>query len=54
MLCGGKENEKVYGIISWGLGCATGVGIYTSVAFHRQWIDKEINASRFQGKKNNY
>ena len=42
MICGSKEKEKIYGVISWGLDCAKGVGIYTRVAFHRQWIDKEI------------
>ena len=42
LICGSKEKEKVYGVISWGLDCAKGVGIYSRVAFHRQWIDKEI------------
>ena len=47
LMCGGKEKKKLYGVISWGLDCAKGVGIYTRVAFHRQWIDKEINVTRF-------
>ena len=47
LICGSKEKKKVYGIISWGLGCAKGVGIYARVAFHRDWIDKEINVTRF-------
>ena len=47
MICGSKEEEKVYGVTSWGMGCAMGVGIYARVAFHRAWIDKEINVSRF-------
>ena len=42
-----KEKEKVYGVISWGLDCAKGVGIYARVAFHRHWIDKEINVTSF-------
>ena len=46
MICESKEKEKVYGVISWGLDCAKGVGIYTRVAFHRQWIDKEINETK--------
>ena len=54
MICGSNEKEKIYGVISWGLDCAKGVGIYTRVAFHRQWIDKEINATRFQKKGTDY
>ena len=54
LICGSKEKEKIYGVISWGLDCAKGVGIYTRVAFHRQWIDKEINATRYQKKGIDY
>ena len=46
MICGSKEKKKVYGVISWGLGCAKGVGIYARVAFHRDWINREINVTR--------
>ena len=47
LICGSKNKEKLYGIVSWGLGCAENGGIYARVAFHRQWIDKEINVTRF-------
>ena len=47
MICGSKEMKKVYGVISWGLGCAKGVAIYSRVAFHRDWINKEIKVTRF-------
>ena len=47
LICGSKEKEKVYGVISWGLDCAKGVGIYARVAFYRHWIDKEINVIIF-------
>ena len=48
LICGSKENEKVYGVTSWGLGCAKGVNIYARVAFHRDWIDKEIKVNRLR------
>ena len=48
MICGSKEKKKVFGVISWGLGCAKGVGIYARVAFHRDWIDKEMKVSRYR------
>ena len=47
LICGSKEKKKVYGVISWGLGCAKDVGIYARVAFHRDWIDKAIKVTRF-------
>ena len=46
MICGSKEKEKLYGVTSWRLGCAKGVSIYARVAFHRDWIDKEIKVNR--------
>ena len=46
LICGSKEKEKLYGVISWGISCAEGIGIYARVAFHRDWIDKEIKVNR--------
>ena len=47
LICGSKEKEKLYGVISWGISCAEGIGIYARVAFHRDWIDKEMKVSRY-------
>ena len=48
LICGSKEKEKLYGVISWGISCAKGIGIYARVAFHRDWIDKEMKVSRYR------
>ena len=47
LICGTKEKEKIYGVISWGIFCAENGGIYARVAYHRQWIDEEIKVTRF-------
>ena len=47
LICRSKGKDKLYGVISWGIGCAEYGGIYERVAFHRQWIDREMNVTRF-------
>ena len=47
LICGSKEKEKLYGVSSWGIGCLRGLDIYARVTFYRNWIDKEINVTRF-------
>ena len=41
------NNQKIlYGIISYGIGCARAYkpGVYTNVAFYRDWIDSVVNS----------
>ena len=48
LICGSNtNNKKVYGIVSWGVDCARGVGIYARVAFHRHWINTELKVTGF-------
>ena len=37
--------KKLFGIVSWGIGCANGVGIFARVGFYQHWINKMINAT---------
>ena len=37
--------KKLFGIVSWGIGCANGVGIFARVGFYQNWINKMINAT---------
>ena len=43
LICGSRSERKVYGVTSWGVDCAKGVGIYARVAFYQHWINNEIN-----------
>ena len=39
-----QVTKKLFGITSWGMDCAKGVGIYSRVGFYQHWINKMINA----------
>ena len=34
---------RLFGITSWGLNCAEGVGIYARVGFYENWINKMMD-----------
>ena len=34
---------RLFGITSWGLDCAEGVGIYARVGFYENWINKMMD-----------
>ena len=34
---------RLFGITSWGLNCADGVGIYARVGFYESWINKMMD-----------
>ena len=34
---------RLFGITSWGLNCADGVGIYARVGFYENWINKMMD-----------
>ena len=44
--------KKLFGITSWGIGCAEGVGIFARVSFYHRWINKIINATEPPEKDN--
>ena len=45
---------RLFGITSWGLNCADGVGIYARVGFYQDWINKTINAKEAPKKDDSY
>ena len=45
-------NGKLTGVVSWGIGCAEGVGIFARVSFYHRWINKIINATEPPEKDN--
>jgi len=39
-----EERKRLFGVTSWGMGCAEGIGIYARVSFYRRWINEIIDA----------